>query len=70
MQPDSNELGHSISQVGLAAASFGVASSDITIVASALVSLFTYRCSPPVTIVSGAGALLQEMYGDSTAFLP
>lgn len=66
MSLDPNEVGYFISQVGLAAASFGVASSDITIVANALVSLFDYRCTPPVTIVPGAGPQLQEICGDPT----
>ena len=66
MSLDPNEVGYFISQVGLAAASFGVASSDITIVANALVSYFDYRCTPPMTIVPGAGPQLQEICGDPT----
>jgi hypothetical protein len=66
MSLDPNEVGYFISQVGLAAASFGVASSDITIVANALVSLFDYRCTPPTAIVPGAGPQLQEICGDPT----
>lgn len=53
MSLDPNEIGYFISQVGAAAASFGVASSDITIVAGALMKYFGYRCTPPETIVSG-----------------
>jgi len=66
MSLDPNEVGYFISQVGLAAASFGVASSDITIVANSLVSYFDYRCTPPMTIVPGAGPQLQEICGDPT----
>jgi hypothetical protein len=66
MSLDPNEVGYFISQVGLATASFGVASSDITIVVNALVSLFDYRCSPPVTIVPAAGPQLQEICGNPT----
>ena len=66
MSLDPAEVGYFISQVGLAAASFGVASSDITIVANALVSYFDYRCTPPMTIVPGAGPQLQEICGDPT----
>lgn len=50
-----------IQQVGLAAASFGVAQSDITIVANALVSLFNYRCLPAATVIPSQGAQLQSI---------
>lgn len=50
---DTNEVGYFISQVGAAAASFGVASSDISIVAGALMQYFGYRCTPPENIVYG-----------------
>jgi hypothetical protein len=50
---DPNEVGYFISQVGAAAASFGVASSDISIVAGALMQFFGYRCTPPENIVYG-----------------
>lgn len=66
MSLDPAEVGYFISQVGLAAASFGVASSDINIVANALVTYFDYRCTPPMTIVPGAGPQLQEICGDPT----
>ncbi|KAK0247078.1 hypothetical protein LTR01_008949 [Friedmanniomyces endolithicus] len=47
MALDPYEIGYFITQVGLSAASFGVAQSDITDVASALFSLFSYKCEPP-----------------------
>ena len=53
MALDRAEIGYFISQVGLAAASFGVAQSDIAAVASALVMYFNYKCSPPANIVYG-----------------
>lgn len=53
MALDPNELGYFISQVGAAAASFGVASADVSIVATALMTYFGYRCTPPETIVDG-----------------
>ena len=62
---DPNEVGYFISQVGLAAASFGVASSDIQIVAQVLVSYFMFRCAPPLAIVPGDGPQLQPICGDA-----
>ena len=53
MDLDQYELGYFISQVGLAAASFGVSQSDISTVATALQKLFGYKCSPPSTVVPG-----------------
>lgn len=41
-----------ISQVGAAAASFGVSDADITTVANALNSTFNYKCSPAANITS------------------
>ena len=51
MYLNENQMGYFIQNVGLAAASFGVADDDITAVAEALNSLFNVRCAPPVEII-------------------
>ena len=61
MALDPYQMGYFITQVGLSAASFGVAKSDITAVATALTKLFDYRCSPPTTVVKEQGPQLQAM---------
>lgn len=61
MALDPNEMGYFISQVGLAAASFGVTEADVTYVGQALNKLFNYRCSPPTTVVPEHGPQLQSM---------
>lgn len=66
MALDENELGYFITQVGLAAASFGVAEADITGVAMALQSLFGMRCSAPATVIPAQGAQLQAICIKST----
>ena len=55
------QVGYFITQVGLSAASFGVASSDVTAVGQALTKLFDYRCSAPAAIVPGAPAETQAI---------
>jgi hypothetical protein len=55
------EVGYFITQVGLSAASFGVATDDITLVGEALAQLFDFKCSPPVELVKGKGAKLQSI---------
>ncbi|KAI1852571.1 hypothetical protein JX265_003053 [Neoarthrinium moseri] len=55
------ELTYFIQQVGMAAASFGVAEADVTAVGAALTSLFTYRCAPPTTVIPAQGPLLQSI---------
>lgn len=55
------EVGYFIDQVGLAAASFGVAESDVQEVGQALNSAFGYRCSPPTSIPPTATAELQAI---------
>ncbi|ORY87963.1 hypothetical protein BCR37DRAFT_18283 [Protomyces lactucae-debilis] len=50
-----------INQVALAAASFGVASSDITAVGTALNSLFNVRCGPATAVPMTADAALQSI---------
>ncbi|KAI0404254.1 hypothetical protein F4802DRAFT_615842 [Xylaria palmicola] len=61
MALDPYEVGYFITQVGLAAASFGVADADVQAVGSALNSLFGHRCSPPTTVIQPEGPLLQAI---------
>lgn len=61
MNLDPSEVGYFITQVGLAAASFGVAADDITTVAGALNKLFGYRCSPPATVIKEQGPTLNSI---------
>ena len=56
-----NENGYFITQVGLAAASFGVATSDILAVAMALNNTFNNRCSPPAAVIPGTMPMLQSI---------
>ncbi|KAH8678477.1 hypothetical protein BX600DRAFT_532401 [Xylariales sp. PMI_506] len=58
------ELGYFIEQVALAAASFGVAEDDLSVVGAALGSLFGYRCEPPMTAIAAQGAQLQSICTD------
>jgi hypothetical protein len=55
------ELGYFISQVGLSAASFGVAENDVIAVGESLNKAFGYRCAPPAVIVPSQGAQLQSV---------
>merc|ERR1712000_415627 len=50
-----------IQQVGMAAASFGVAEEDVATVGEALNSLFNVRCAPPATAVEAQGPQLQSI---------
>ncbi|KAI0877640.1 hypothetical protein GGS24DRAFT_446269 [Hypoxylon argillaceum] len=61
MALDPYEVGYFITQVGLAASSFGVADSDVQAVGAALTSLFDYRCAPPTTVIQAQGAQLQSI---------
>lgn len=61
MALDSAQVGYFISQVGLAAKSFGVADSDITKVADALTGLFDMKCAAPATAIKSQGAQLQSI---------
>lgn len=61
MDLDAAEVGYFIQNVGLAAASFGVATDDITVVAKALNSIFNVKCSKPTTVVPAQGAQLQSI---------
>ncbi|MCJ1400632.1 hypothetical protein MMC11_003840 [Xylographa trunciseda] len=60
------EVGYFITQVGLSAASFGVATADVTAVGMALASLFDYSCAPPTTVIPAQGPQLQAICIDST----
>lgn len=60
------EVGYFISQVAMAAASFGVADSDLTAVGMALNSLFGVRCAPAMTVIPAQGAQLQSICTDDT----
>lgn len=56
MNLDANEVGYFITQVGMAAVSFGVSQEDATAVGTLLGSLFNVRCAPPVAFPAGPGA--------------
>jgi hypothetical protein len=58
---DANEIGYFITQVGLSAASFGVATEDVTAVGEALNMAFGYKCAPAVAILPNATAELQAI---------
>lgn len=66
MALDPYEVGYFITQVGLSAASFGVADSDISAVATALESLFAYRCAPKTTAIEAQGPQYQSVCTDET----
>lgn len=59
------ETTYFINQVGLAAASFGVADSDVTKVGQALSGLFNVRCAAPATAIPAQGPQLQSICIDS-----
>lgn len=61
------EMDYFITQVGLAAASFGVTKDDITTVANALNTTFNVACSPAVEIVKSAGPQLQAICIDQAS---
>lgn len=61
MALDPYQMGYFITQVGLAAASFGVATEDVTAVGMALNQLFGYRCAPETPVVPSQGPQLQSM---------
>jgi hypothetical protein len=66
MDIDVNEFGYFVTQVGLAAASFGVAPDDLAPVGEALSELFGYRCAQPVSVLPGQPAELESICIDST----
>jgi hypothetical protein len=61
MNLDNAEMTYFITQVGMAAASFGVAEEDIAIVAKALGDTFNMRCSAPAEVIPGTGEQLQAI---------
>ncbi|KZZ95854.1 hypothetical protein AAL_04150 [Moelleriella libera RCEF 2490] len=60
------EMDYFIMQVGLAAASFGVAKDDITAVATSLNTVFNQACAPPATAVKAQGDQLQAICIDQS----
>jgi hypothetical protein len=60
------QLGYFITQVGLSAASFGVADADVTAVGMALNKLFGYRCAAPTAVIPGASPEPQSICQDLT----
>jgi len=61
MDLDASEFGYFVTQVGLAATSFGVTTEDVTAVATALQELFGYRCSPKATVIPEMGPTLNSI---------
>jgi hypothetical protein len=61
MALDAVQVGYFITQVGLSAASFGVATADVEAVGKALMDLFGYRCAPPATVVPSQGPQLHSV---------
>lgn len=61
MDLDAYEVGYFIEQVGLSAASFGVADADVQAVGMALTKLFDYRCAPATTAIPAQGSQLQSI---------
>src|SRR5579859_879442 len=55
------QMDYFITQVGLAALSFGVSNDDATIVGNALNSTFARRCSPPVAVIPDQGSHLEAI---------
>lgn len=61
MDLDENEVGYFITQVGLAAASFGVTTEDATAVGTTLGKIFGVRCAPATPVVPSQGPQLQSI---------
>ena len=55
------QVSYFIEQVGLSAASFGVAKADYMAVGAALGNLFNYKCEPATVVVPAQGAQLQSI---------
>ncbi|KAI9653890.1 MAG: hypothetical protein M1829_001116 [Trizodia sp. TS-e1964] len=66
MKLDPYQMEYFITQVGLAAVSFGVTVDDITIVGKALQGAFSFKCAPAVELIKGQGAQLPSMCTDDT----
>lgn len=58
---DSNEVGYFITQVGLAATSFGVTTADVTAVGTLLETVFDVKCAAATTVIPAQGAQLQSI---------
>jgi hypothetical protein len=63
---DSFEIGYFITQVGLSAASFGVAPADVTAVGMELEKVFGYKCAPPAAVIPAQGPQLQSICQNDT----
>ena len=61
MSLDAYEVQYFIEQVGLAAASFGVAEADVMFVGSALQKYFGYKCSPETMVLPKTKKELQSI---------
>lgn len=61
MDIDNNEFKYFVTQVGLSAASFGVAAADVTAIGTALNNAFGYRCSAPASIPASAAPAPQAI---------
>lgn len=61
MDLDEHEVGYFITQVGLAAASFGVTTEDATAVGTTLGKIFGVRCAPPTPVIPSQGPQLQSI---------
>lgn len=66
MALDADQIGYFITQVGLAAASFGVAKNDVMAVGTALTTLFAYKCSAPAVVVPAQGPQLESICTDTS----
>ena len=64
MDLDHAQIGYFNYQVGLAAQSLGVSTSDVATIVGSLNKLFNYRCSPPAAVTDGA--VLQSICSDET----
>ncbi|KAK9437476.1 hypothetical protein VB005_08466 [Metarhizium brunneum] len=60
------EMDYFVTQVGLAAASFGVAKDDISAIADSLNSVFNVACGPPTAVVKAQGPQLQSICIDQS----
>lgn len=61
MDLDEHEVGYFITQVGLAAASFGVTTEDATAVGMTLSKIFGVRCAPATPVIPSQGPQLQSI---------
>lgn len=61
MDLDSAQVTYFVTQVGLAAASFGVAKEDIAAAADAINSIFNVKCAAPMAVLKNTTAELQSI---------